>query len=124
MSRAFVMNGYFWRVSFVAMNSSYLIDRTGSRRVATTDPDTLCIYLSDELKGANSFLRTVLVHELGHAAMFSYGLLPAIHSFVKPDQWIEAEEWVCNFIADYGDGIFNIANSILSPPLRLPRYSA
>lgn len=25
---------------------------------------------------------------------------------VRPEYWIEAEEWVCNFIADYGMTIF------------------
>lgn len=46
--------------------------------------------------------------------MFSYGLLPAIHSFVKSQHWLEAEEWVCNFIADYGDEVLAIADHILS----------
>ena len=122
MNQAFVMNGYFWHVYFVNPSSSLLIDRTCSRRVATTDANTLCIYLSEELR--DGFLKTVLIHELGHAAMFSYGLLSVIHSFVRPSQWIEAEEWICNFIANYGDEIFNIANDILSPSLYLPRYSA
>lgn len=91
-------------------------------RVATTDPKTLCIYLSDELYG--EFLRTVLKHELGHCAMFSYNLLPAIHGFASPDKWIEAEEWVCNFIADYGEEILDIADRLLSPASNhLPRYS-
>ena len=27
--------------------------------------------------------------------------------------WFEAEEWVCNFIADYGESIFGVAYSIL-----------
>ena len=27
--------------------------------------------------------------------------------------WIEAEEWVCNFIADYGRQIFQIASTVL-----------
>jgi hypothetical protein len=27
--------------------------------------------------------------------------------------WTEAEEWVCNFIADYGSKIFSIAYSFL-----------
>lgn len=122
MNSGFVMNGYFWHVWAVDPRSDLLVDRTGSRRVATTDINTLCIYLSSELKAG--FLRTVLIHELGHAAMVSYGLLEAIHDFVHPDKWIEAEEWVCNFVADYGDDIFDIANSILSPSYRLPRYSA
>ena len=32
---------------------------------------------------------------------------------VKPEYWIWAEEWVCNFIADYGAKIFSIAYSVL-----------
>ena len=112
-----------------------MVDRTANKRVATTDPSTLCVYLSTSLNG--DFLRTVLIHELGHVVMFSYDLLPAIHSFVKPNRWIEAEEWVCNFIADYGDEVFDVANHILSPNIVLslssdflkkdpilPRYSA
>lgn len=46
--------------------------------------------------------------------MISFGLLKAIHRMVKPEYWIDAEEWVCNFIADYGYGIFQIADYILS----------
>lgn len=32
---------------------------------------------------------------------------------VRPEYWIEAEEWVCNFIADYGMRIFYIAYQVL-----------
>ena len=32
---------------------------------------------------------------------------------VHPRYWLEAEEWVCNFIADYGMKIFSIAYNIL-----------
>lgn len=115
---SFYINGYLWRVIFVEQDSAYLVDRTANKRVATTDPSTLCVYLSKELSG--SFLRTVLIHELGHCVMFSYGLSPAIHSFVRPDRWIEAEEWVCNFVADYGDDILHIADRILSSSFRKP----
>lgn len=117
----FVMNGYLWQVLKVLPDSEYLMDRTGVKRLATTDPNTLCIYLSNKLTG--SLLKTVLVHELGHVVMFSYDLIPRIHSFVSPSKWIEAEEWVCNFVADYGDDIFNLANHILSS-VNSPRYSA
>lgn len=118
------MNGILWKVEFVDQTSGYLVDRTAKKRVATTDPYDLTIYLSNELSGA--FLRTVLIHELGHVTMFSYDLLPAIHSFVAPQKWIEAEEWVCNFIADYGDEVLDIANYILKPVSydKLPRYSS
>lgn len=103
----FTLNGITWRVENVSPNSHYLTDRTGLTRVATTDPDTNRIYLSNQLIG--EFKIRVLLHELGHAAMISYGLIDELHQFVEPEYWIEAEEWVCNFIADYGRQIFSAA---------------
>lgn len=88
-----------------------LIDRTGTRTVATTDPSTGRIYISNGLYGA--FFVKVLLHELGHCTMVSFGLTDDIHRMVKPECWVEAEEWVCNFIADYGMKIFRIAYSVL-----------
>lgn len=32
---------------------------------------------------------------------------------VRPEYWIEAEEWVCNFIADYGMMIFESLYQVL-----------
>lgn len=87
------------------------MDRTGRLTLATTDPTVLGIYISNDLSGED--LMTVLIHELGHAALFSYGLLPDIHRMVKHEFWMEAEEWVCNFIADYGMRIFKIAYAVL-----------
>lgn len=108
--KRFIMNGYLWKVYKVPENSQYLMSRNGMT-VATTDPNTLCIYLSENLYG--SFLQRVLIHELGHCALFSFGLLDDIHRMVKKRHWIEAEEWACNFIADYGSRIFSIAYSVL-----------
>lgn len=37
-----------------------------------------------------------------------------LHSYkFEESYWFEAEEWVCNFIADYGESIFGVAYSIL-----------
>ena len=107
----FYINGYLWHVKFVPPNSSELIDRTGEYRVATTDPSTLYIYLSSQLTG--DFLNRVLIHELGHCIIFSFDLLKDVHRMVKRQYWIEAEEWICNFIADYGLKIFSSAYHIL-----------
>lgn len=107
----FVMNGYFWRVQNVPADSPMLIDRTGVHTVATTDPVTQTVYLSDELEG--SFLNHVLLHELGHVVMLSYGLILQIRLNLPQDLWVPAEEWCCNFIADYGAEIFAKAHSIL-----------
>ena len=90
-----------------------LVDRTGTLTVATTDPTTLTIYVSDAISG--SFLARVLIHELGHCAIFSFNLLEDIHRMCYPEYWVEAEEWVCNFIADYGMTIFRIAYDMLGP---------
>lgn len=106
------MNDILWRVIFVDPFSPMLVDRTNRLTVATTDPRIQVVCISWNLRG--SFLTRVLVHELGHCAMISFGLLKAIHKMVKPEYWIDAEEWVCNFIADYGYGIFQIADYILS----------
>lgn len=107
----FSMNGYLWRIKFVNPNDKMLMDRTGKMTLATTDPNLATIFMSRSLSGA--LLIKVLIHELGHCALVSYGLLDDIHKVVKPEYWILAEEWVCNFIADYGAKIFSIAYSVL-----------
>lgn len=103
----FVLNGRNWRVKTVASDDPMLIDRTGKRTVATTDPSTFIIYLSDQLHGA--FLIKVLLHELGHCVMVSYDLLDDIYRVVDPGHRVEAEEWICNLIADHGFKIFSTA---------------
>lgn len=107
----FYMNGYLWRVYFVDPDSDLLVDRTDTKTIATTDPETYCIYLSNALRG--DLLNKVLIHELGHCTMISFHLLDDIHRMVKRRYWMEAEEWVCNFIADYGLRVFSTAYQIL-----------
>lgn len=109
--KTFTTNGYLWRIIIVNPGSTQLVDRTGKLTLATTDPTDLVIYISGRLKGEK--FMTVLIHELGHAALYSYGLLGDIHRMVRPEYWIEAEEWVCNLIADYGWVIFRTAYSIM-----------
>ena len=115
MGRYFYMNGYLWHVEMVDPYDFSLVDRTDSLRVATTDPRQGCVFLSDELYG--DFLRRVLIHELGHCTIFSYHLIRDIHQMVKPEYWIDVEEWICNFIADYGLQIFEIASYVLQEQL-------
>lgn len=107
----FYINGEPWRIIFVNHDSNSLIDRTGRRTLATTDPYTHYVCLSNRLRGP--MLRRVLTHEVGHCAMISYGLLDDIHRMVRPQYWLEAEEWICNYILDYGTEIQSIVNSIL-----------
>lgn len=103
----FTMNGYSWKVRFVPHDSPMLVDRTGVLTVATTNPETRTIYLSDKLTG--NFMVTVFLHELGHCALYCFGLLDDIHRMVLPKYWIEMEEFICNFLADFGYRVFQIA---------------
>ena len=105
------MNGYSWKVRFVDSQSPMLVDRTNTLTIATTDPTTMTIYLSNRLYG--DFLFTVFIHELGHCALYSFGFLDMIRKWVKPEYQIKMEEFICNFLADYGMRIFNIGFSVL-----------
>lgn len=107
----FSMNGYSWTVEFVDPGDPTLIDREGDVTLATTDPEDFTVRLSSDLTG--EMLLRVLLHEIGHCALFSFGLLEDIHRMTKPRYWAEMEEWVCNFIADYGLFIFSAAYSVL-----------
>lgn len=124
----FYMNGYYWTIKYVSPFDPMLTDRTGKRSVATTDGFTHTVYLSSNLTG--DFKTTVIIHEMGHVAMYSYNLFDEIHRMVYPEYWIEAEEWVCNFIADYGRMIFNAASKVLGRdgwiciPKELERFMA
>lgn len=107
----FYLNDILWKVYYVPNSSPYLVDRTGNVRLATTDMRLHKIYIYEGLSG--ELLRKVTVHEIGHAAMSSFGLLEELHLFVKPQYWIDAEEWVCNLLADYGMSILEISENTL-----------
>lgn len=91
----------------------HLIDRTNTKTLATTDPISKSIYISDYILNHTCLFKRVLLHELGHCVMLSFNLTEDIHRMVKPECWMEAEEWVCNYIADYGEKIFNIFYQIV-----------
>ena len=107
----FYMNGLHWNVRRTKSTDPILVDRTGSLTVAVTDPDTMTIYLSNQLSG--SFLNRVLIHELGHCVMYSYGLVNEIHRMCKKRYWVEMEEFCANLLADYGNQVFGLAYAIL-----------
>lgn len=94
------MNGINWRVRLVRSNSPMLMRSDGSRTVGMCDRSTQEICISDMLQG--TFLRKVLIHEVCHSAMMSYGI----------DMSVEQEELFCNLVATYGDEIFEVADSL------------
>ena len=96
----FTMNGYQWDVVFVRSNSPELQRSDGSITVGMTDWNKRTVFLSDRLKGV--FLRKVTIHELCHCACFSYN--------INID--IQQEEFLCDFVASYGDEIFDIVDNL------------
>lgn len=107
----FYMNGLRWNVRWTNSADPILVDRTGSLTVAVTDPDTMTIYLSNQLRG--DLLTTVVLHELSHAMMISYGYLEQIHRYCKKRHWVDMEELTANLIAQQAKEIFQRAYDIV-----------
>ena len=107
----FYKNGFHWNVRWANPTDPILIDRTLTKTVAVTDPDTMTIYLSNQLSG--SFLTTVVLHELSHAMMISYGYLEQIHRYCKKRYWVDMEELIANLIAQQAKEIFQRAYDIV-----------
>lgn len=113
--RPFLANGEVWRVIGVDPGDPRLIDRTGTRTVATTDPITRTIHVSKEL--APPKLDIVMLHEVAHAITMSYGLLGYMHEKVPERYWIPVEEWAAQLIGEYGLEAVILASESLGRPL-------
>lgn len=94
----FELNGIQWQIVWVDNKNSLLSRTDGSMSVGVTDMNTHCIYLAKSLHGA--FWRKVLIHELCHCVCMSYDIYMPI----------EQEEMLCDFVATYGDQVFDIVD--------------
>ena len=94
------INGITWYMIRVRSDSPMLMRSDGSITVGMCDRETQTIYISDALHGR--FLRKVLLHEICHSAMFSYGI------YMSVDQ----EELFCDLLSTYGDEIIAITDSV------------
>ena len=111
MINGFYMNGDWWSVRWTDPTDPILVDRTNVLTCAVTDPDTMTIYLSNKLRG--DFLTRVVLHELSHAMMISYGYLEQIHRYCKKRHWVDMEELIANLIANQAKEIFERAYDIV-----------
>ena len=107
----FYMNELRWRVRFTYPTDPVLVDRTGTLTIGVTDSATMTIYLSNKLCGG--FLTRVVLHELSHAMMISYGYLEQIHKYCKKRHWVDMEELIANLIANQAKEIFQRAYDIV-----------
>lgn len=103
----FTINDTTWHIKYVNANNRQLRRSDGTLSVGVTDRNTNTVYLSDMLQGG--FLRKVLIHEITHAICMSYDIyLP-----------IEQEEILCDFVATYGDEVFDIVDMVLGAVRRV-----
>lgn len=95
------VNNIPWKIKFVNPTSNLLERPNGTLALAVTDGDRKAIYLNESLKGA--LLRKVLIHEVTHVWMFSYGF----------DLSVEDEEFVCDFVASNADDILSKVDELV-----------
>lgn len=94
------INGYRWNVVYTHSRPD-LSRSDGTLTLGVTDRNTMCIYIYDKL--SEYMRRKVLIHELVHAWIFSYGIYLDL----------EQEEFVCSFVDTYGTDIINKADELL-----------
>lgn len=113
--RPFVVNGRLWRAVRVPPDDPRLMDRTGVHRIATADPSTSIIHVSDEVRPP--LLDQVMVHEVAHAVTMSYGLLDRLHEMIPPDRWVSVEEWAVELVEKFGMEAVALASESLGRPV-------
>lgn len=94
------INNKKWNIAFVEPYNNILKRSDNSFTVGVCDNNMQTIYIADNLQGG--FLRKVLLHEVTHSAIFSYGI----------DMSVEQEEMFCDFLATYGDEIIDAVDNI------------
>lgn len=114
MLRKITINGDIWGVARVPAGDPRLIDRTGTERLAVTDPLSMTIYILDVL--TPPMLDKVMVHEVSHAITISHGLLAELRKSIPPASWVDAEEWAARLVEDHGLEAYRAASEALGRP--------
>ena len=115
MMRPIVINGDVWRVVRVDSGNPHLVDRTGHERLATTDSESMTIYVLSTVKPP--LLDKVMVHEVSHAVTVSYGLLDSLRSMIPPSLWVRVEEWAAQLVENHGLEAYDKASDALGRPV-------
>lgn len=111
----FKTNGDYWRVIRVSPGDPRLIDRTGKERLATTDPVSKTISVSEAVKPP--LLDQVMLHEVSHAVGISSGATARLRGIIPSDYWIGVEEWAANMTELYAIESIGITSRILGRPV-------
>ena len=113
--RTVAINGDLWRVVRVPAGDPSLIDRTGTRRLATTDPRTKTISISRDVQPP--LLDMVTLHEVAHAVTLSWELLPRMRREVMRGDIIGVEEWAAQLVENHALEAVRAASEALGRPI-------
>lgn len=113
--RTVAINGDVWRVVRVPAGDPSLIDRTGTRRLATTDPRTKTISISRDVQPP--LLDKVTLHEVAHAVTLSWELLPRMRREVTRGDIIGVEEWAAQLVENHALEAVRAASEALGWPI-------
>ena len=102
------INNIEWDIIFTN-NTDDLKRSDGSVTFGVTDVNVLGIFIWSSLRGR--MLRKVMIHELSHAFIFSYGYFLTL----------EEEEFLCSFIDTYAEDIISYTDSILTEAFKAIR---
>lgn len=109
-----------WVINRVSPGDPLLIDRTGTHRLATTDPTTMSINISSLVMPP--MLDMVLLHEISHAITMSYNLLKPLRNNIPPKLWVLVEEWSVGLLEHYGIEAIIATSESLGRPLCIRGY--
>lgn len=102
MGNMYSINGKTWNIRYVEPLNDNLKRSDNSFTVGMCDNNTHTIYISNDLQ--EFYLRKVIIHEVTHSAIFSYGI----------DLTVEQEEMLCDFLSNFGEEIIDIVDGIFS----------
>lgn len=101
--------GHVWRVVRVMPDDPLLMDRTGSRRMATADPDARVIRISTEVR--QPLFDQVYLHEAAHAIMEESG----VNDLVGHD--VLTEELLAWFLETHAIEVIDAVSTSLGRPV-------
>lgn len=106
-----VIGGNVWRVVRVSPGDPFLVDRTGSRRIATADISSKTIRISEDIMPP--LLDKVLLHEVAHAAIDGSPVADILRGLPDNLQSILAEELLAWFMETHAIEVIDAASSLL-----------
>lgn len=113
--RPFVINGDVWGVARLRPGDPRLIDRTGTPRLAVTDPVDRMVYVREDLRPP--LLDRVMLHEVAHAVTVSWGLLPRVREDTLRGDTIGVEEWSAQLVENHAMEAVQAASEALGRPI-------